>query len=155
VLQPARLVVAAVVLTLTLAVLSGCDDKETALPVAGFDSGYCITVHTWAVHEPKGARRQSEGLRHARRPEGQRNLTRSQVRTEGWFAWSPGSTKWGTTRAFLFEGVSWRNQCVRVVHGELSREQTRGDASWHAWKNGAGIAVREGRRDRRSESDPL
>jgi hypothetical protein len=58
-------------------------------------------------------------------------------------------------RAFLFEGVSWRNQYVRVVHGELSREQTRGDAPWQAWKSGAGIAVREGRRDRRSESDPL
>lgn len=46
-------------------------------------------------------------------------------------------------RAFLFEGVSWRNQYVRVVHGELSRGQTRSDAAWATWKSGARIALRD------------
>ena len=31
-------------------------------------------------------------------------------------------------RAFLFEGVSWRNHYVRVVHGELAGEEIREDA---------------------------
>jgi hypothetical protein len=58
-------------------------------------------------------------------------------------------------RAFLFEGVSWRNQYTRVVHGELTREQIRGDAPWREWQIGARIAVRVGRRDRhRSEAPP-
>lgn len=51
-------------------------------------------------------------------------------------------------RAFLFEGVSWRNQYTRVVHGELTREQIRNDAAWTAWRSGARVAVREARRDR-------
>ena len=51
-------------------------------------------------------------------------------------------------RAFLFEGVSWRNQYTRVVHGELAREQIRHDAAWRVWRSGARIAVRDGRRDR-------
>ena len=46
-------------------------------------------------------------------------------------------------RAFLFEGVSWRNQYVRVVHGELSRDQTRSDDAWATWKSGARIALRD------------
>ena len=46
-------------------------------------------------------------------------------------------------RAFLFEGVSWRNQYVRVVHGELSRDETRSDDAWAAWKSGARIALRD------------
>jgi hypothetical protein len=49
-------------------------------------------------------------------------------------------------RAFLFEGVSWRNQYVRVVHGELSLDETRSDAAWAAWRNGARVALREVRR---------
>jgi hypothetical protein len=48
-------------------------------------------------------------------------------------------------RAFLFEGVSWRNQYTRIVHGELTREQIRSDAAWKAWRNGARGAVRAGR----------
>lgn len=52
-------------------------------------------------------------------------------------------------RAFLFEGVSWRNQYTGVVHGELSPDQTRGRAAWTAWRSGARSAVREARRTRR------
>ena len=48
-------------------------------------------------------------------------------------------------RAFLFEGISWRNQYVRVVHGELTRDQTRSDAAWATWKNGARVALRDPR----------
>jgi hypothetical protein len=51
-------------------------------------------------------------------------------------------------RAFLFEGVSWRNQYTRIVHGELTPDQIRSDAAWKAWKRGAGPAVREARRSR-------
>jgi hypothetical protein len=51
-------------------------------------------------------------------------------------------------RAFLFEGVSWRNQYTRVVHRELTRDQIRSDAAWKTWKSGARIAVRAGRRER-------
>jgi hypothetical protein len=48
--------------------------------------------------------------------------------------------------------VSWRNQYTRVVHGELTREQIRGDAPWQMWHTGARGAVREARRDpRRSQ----
>jgi hypothetical protein len=53
-------------------------------------------------------------------------------------------------RAFLFEGVSWRNQYTRVVHGELTAEQTRDDASWEVWRSDARVAVSEARRDRRA-----
>jgi hypothetical protein len=49
-------------------------------------------------------------------------------------------------RAFLFEGVSWRNQYTRVVHGELTRADIRSDAAWQAWRSGARDAVREARR---------
>ncbi|MDX6536558.1 MAG: hypothetical protein QOD37_899 [Gaiellales bacterium] len=49
-------------------------------------------------------------------------------------------------RAFLFEGVSWRNQYTRVAHGELTREQIRSDQAWSQWRQGAGAAVREARR---------
>jgi hypothetical protein len=49
-------------------------------------------------------------------------------------------------RAFLFEGVSWRNQYTRVVHGELTREQVRGDDAWSLWKSGARVAARQARR---------
>ena len=48
-------------------------------------------------------------------------------------------------RAFLFEGVSWRNQYTRVVHGELTPEQTRADPGWEIWRSGARVAVREAR----------
>jgi hypothetical protein len=57
-------------------------------------------------------------------------------------------------RAFLFEGVSWRNQYTRTVHGELTREQTRGDGPWEAWRSGARTTVREARRDRRAGGLP-
>jgi hypothetical protein len=50
-------------------------------------------------------------------------------------------------RAFLFEGVSWRNQYTRVVHGELTREETRAGPRWRAWRSGARAAVSEGRRE--------
>jgi hypothetical protein len=49
-------------------------------------------------------------------------------------------------RAFLFEGVSWRNQYTRVVHGELTMEQTRSEAAWSEWRSGARNAVSEARR---------
>lgn len=52
-------------------------------------------------------------------------------------------------RAFLFEGVSWRNQYTRVVHGELTPDQLRHDTAWRAWRSGARGAVKEGRRERR------
>jgi hypothetical protein len=52
-------------------------------------------------------------------------------------------------RAFLFEGVSWRNQYERVVHGELTRDQIRGADAWAVWRNGARIAVQEARREQR------
>lgn len=46
---------AAVVLTLALAVLSGCSsssaDGESAVPLDGPDSAYCDTARKWAVHE--------------------------------------------------------------------------------------------------------
>jgi hypothetical protein len=45
-------------------------------------------------------------------------------------------------RAFLFEGVSWRNQYTRIVHGELTRNEIRSDAAWKAWRRGARGAVR-------------
>jgi hypothetical protein len=51
-------------------------------------------------------------------------------------------------RAFLFEGVSWRNQYTRVVHGELTLAQTRSEASWAEWRSGARNAVGEARRRR-------
>ena len=57
-------------------------------------------------------------------------------------------------RAFLFEGVSWRNQYVRVVHGDLTREQIRSEAAWRAWRSGARVAVREARTDRRRQPAP-
>jgi hypothetical protein len=49
-------------------------------------------------------------------------------------------------RAFLFEGVSWRNQYRRVVHGELIREQIRADVYWKNWRSGARRAIRTARR---------
>ena len=49
-------------------------------------------------------------------------------------------------RAFLFEGVSWQNQYTRVVHGELSRDDTRSAAAWAEWKAGSRAALREARR---------
>lgn len=52
-------------------------------------------------------------------------------------------------RALLFEGVSWRNQYTRVVHGELSREQTRAEPLWQVWRSDARVAVSEARRARR------
>jgi hypothetical protein len=51
-------------------------------------------------------------------------------------------------RAFLFEGVSWRNQYTRVVHGELTRDQIRSGGAWATWMSGACIAVKEASRDR-------
>jgi hypothetical protein len=57
-------------------------------------------------------------------------------------------------RAFLFEGVSWRNQYTRVVHGELTRDQIRADTAWRTWRSGARIAVREAQRDRARRSVP-
>ena len=51
-------------------------------------------------------------------------------------------------RAFLFEGVSWRNQYTRVVHGDLTRDQIRGDDAWRAWMTDARSAVRAARRGR-------
>ena len=51
-------------------------------------------------------------------------------------------------RAFLFEGVSWRNQYTRVVHGELSQDDVRGAGAWAAWLGGARGAVREARHSR-------
>jgi hypothetical protein len=44
-------------LILGLTALAGCggsDDKETASPVEGFDSAYCVTARKWAVHELNG-----------------------------------------------------------------------------------------------------
>jgi hypothetical protein len=52
-------------------------------------------------------------------------------------------------RAFLFEGVSWRNQYTRVLHGELTRDEIRSGDAWAAWLSGARIAVKQARRERR------
>jgi hypothetical protein len=52
-------------------------------------------------------------------------------------------------RAFLFEGVSWRNQYVRVAHRNLTRDQIRSEAAWREWLSGTRTAVRAARRDRR------
>ena len=49
-------------------------------------------------------------------------------------------------RAFLFEGVSWRNQYTRVAHGELTPEQIRSDEAWATWRSGARVAVEGGAR---------
>jgi hypothetical protein len=49
-------------------------------------------------------------------------------------------------RAFLFEGVSWRNQYTRVVHGELSEDQLRSESAWRTWRSDAALALREARR---------
>ena len=51
-------------------------------------------------------------------------------------------------RAFLFEGVSWRNQYTRVVHGEMTMEQTRSEAAWSEWRVAARTAVGGARRAR-------
>ena len=51
-------------------------------------------------------------------------------------------------RAFLFEGVSWRNQYVRVVHGELTREQIRSEAAWADLAQRRARRVAEARRER-------
>jgi hypothetical protein len=51
-------------------------------------------------------------------------------------------------RAFLFEGVSWRNQYARVVHGELTRDDVRGNAAWATWKQDARGAVQVARLER-------
>jgi hypothetical protein len=51
-------------------------------------------------------------------------------------------------RAFLFEGVSWRNQYTRVVYGQMKMEQTRSEAAWSEWRTGAENAVGEARRER-------
>ncbi|MDX6599798.1 MAG: hypothetical protein QOE87_3685 [Gaiellales bacterium] len=51
-------------------------------------------------------------------------------------------------RAFLFEGVSWRNQYTRVVHRELTLAEIRSDAAWKTWRSGARGAVRSARRGR-------
>jgi hypothetical protein len=48
-------------------------------------------------------------------------------------------------RAYLFEGVSWRNQYTRVVHGELTEDQIRGEAAWRTWRRDAGLGLREAR----------
>ncbi|MDX6630704.1 MAG: hypothetical protein QOH00_2950 [Gaiellales bacterium] len=50
-------------------------------------------------------------------------------------------------RAYLFEGVSWRNQYTRVVHGELTRDEIRGEEAWRTWLSSARIAVSEARRE--------
>jgi hypothetical protein len=50
-------------------------------------------------------------------------------------------------RAFLFEGVSWRNQYTRVAHRELTPDQVRADGAWAAWRAGARVAVREARQE--------
>jgi hypothetical protein len=50
-------------------------------------------------------------------------------------------------RAFLMEGVSWRNQYVRVVHRNLTRDDIRSDAAWAEWRGGARTAVRQARRE--------
>jgi hypothetical protein len=42
---------------LTFAMLAGCggsDNKQTSLPVEGFDSAYCVTARNWAAHELNG-----------------------------------------------------------------------------------------------------
>jgi TfoX/Sxy family transcriptional regulator of competence genes len=49
-------------------------------------------------------------------------------------------------RAFLFEGVSWRNQYTRIVHRELAPQQIREEALWRNWSSGARLAVIEARR---------
>ena len=65
-----------------------------------------------------------------------------------WNDWGSQADEDEYRRAFLFEGVSWRNQYTRIVHGELTREETRGDGPWEAWRSGARSAVREARRGR-------
>ena len=50
-------------------------------------------------------------------------------------------------RAFLFEGVSWRNQYTRVAHGELTRDEIRPDEAWRTWHSGARPEVRRARRE--------
>jgi hypothetical protein len=50
-------------------------------------------------------------------------------------------------RAFLFEGVSWRNQYMRVAHGELTSDQILPDAAWTEWRSGVRPAVRQARRE--------
>jgi hypothetical protein len=50
-------------------------------------------------------------------------------------------------RAFLLEGVSWRNQYTRVVHGELTSDQILPDAAWIEWRSGVRPAVRQACRE--------
>jgi hypothetical protein len=50
-------------------------------------------------------------------------------------------------RAFLLEGVSWRNQYTRVVHGELTSDQILPDTAWIAWCSAVRPAVRQARRE--------
>jgi hypothetical protein len=57
-------------------------------------------------------------------------------------------------RAFLFEGVSWRNQYTRLAHGELTRELIREDDAWTVWRSGAGPEVRRARRERAATASP-
>ena len=56
-MNKARSTTSVVALTLTLAVMAGCgggEDKKTAASANGFDSPYCVTARTWAVHELNG-----------------------------------------------------------------------------------------------------
>lgn len=50
-------------------------------------------------------------------------------------------------RAFLFEGVSWRNQYTGIVHGEMSRELLRAESAWSLWHSGARPAVKAALRE--------
>jgi hypothetical protein len=50
-------------------------------------------------------------------------------------------------RAFLLEGVSWRNQYTRVVHGGLTSDQILPDAAWIEWRSAVRPAVRQARRE--------
>jgi hypothetical protein len=55
-------------------------------------------------------------------------------------------------RAYLFEGVSWRNQYTRVVHRELTRDEIRSEDAWRTWLGSARIALNEARREVESRS---
>jgi hypothetical protein len=50
-------------------------------------------------------------------------------------------------RAFLLEGVSWRNQYTRVVHGELTSDEILPAAAWIQWRSAVRPAVRQARRE--------
>ncbi len=91
------------------------------------------------------------GLRN-RRANARANTAKMLVEEMESFAFSEDADEY--RRAYLFEGISWRNQYTRVVHDELTRKQIRDEIRYAAWLTGAQRAVEEARRERKDGRAP-